>query len=124
MVILSSTLDNAPWQRAHVITIDQRHTNSLYLNIVVHDHLCVALYRTATTISSFSGAILNLIGILVLNVIYNKLAVVLTNWENHQKETDYEDALAVKFFLFGFANSYTSIFYIAFFRVCRDHLVL
>ena len=69
-------------------------------------------------VASITGAILNLIGIMILNLIYGKVAVALNDWENYQKETDYQDALIRKTFLFTFVNTYTSIFYIAFFKVC------
>ena len=72
----------------------------------------------ASVISSFTGAILNLIGITILNQIYGRVAIKLNDWENYQKETEYQDALTIKFFIFSFVNSYTSIFYIAFFKVC------
>ncbi len=39
--------------------------------------------------------------------------------ENHRTQTQYDDGLILKLFLFQFANSYTSLFYIAFLRgVC------
>ena len=43
-----------------------------------------------------------------------QVAVKLTNLENHRTETDYENTLIFKTFLFQFANSYTALFYIAF----------
>eukprot|EP00053_Salpingoeca_punica_P016735 m.159045 g.159045 ORF g.159045 m.159045 type:complete len:933 (+) comp17033_c0_seq2:80-2878(+) len=66
--------------------------------------------------SAITASILNLISILILNMIYGKLAIVLTDWENHRKESAYESALAFKFFLFQFVNSYASLFYVAFFK--------
>ncbi len=36
--------------------------------------------------------------------------------EMHRTQTEYEDALIVKSFLFQFVNFYSSIFYIAFFK--------
>lgn len=44
------------------------------------------------------------------------LTVVLFSTENHRTQTSYEDALIIKLFGFQFVNSYTSLFYIAFFR--------
>ena len=39
--------------------------------------------------------------------------------ENHRTQTQYDDALIIKLFAFQFTNSYSSLFYIAFFRgVC------
>jgi hypothetical protein len=40
--------------------------------------------------------------------------------ENHRTKTSYDNALIIKLFAFSFANSYSSCFYIAFFRgVCK-----
>lgn len=71
---------------------------------------------TCTVVTSFGATVLNAIAIMILGKIYDMLAVKLTDWENHKTETDYRDALIVKLFAFAFANSYTSLFYIAFFQ--------
>ncbi|CAE7603802.1 Ano7, partial [Symbiodinium microadriaticum] len=52
----------------------------------------------------------------ILNVIYQDLAVYLTNNENHRTDTQYEDALIAKLFAFQFVNSYASFVYIAFIK--------
>ncbi|XP_064610213.1 anoctamin-4-like isoform X2 [Liolophura sinensis] len=67
-------------------------------------------------LTSILSSVLNAISILLLGKIYDKLAVLLTDWENHRTQTSYDDALIMKLFGFQFANSYTSCFYIAFFR--------
>lgn len=36
--------------------------------------------------------------------------------ENHRTDSDYEDSLTVKMYLFQFVNFYASVFYIAFFK--------
>lgn len=41
---------------------------------------------------------------------------MLTDWENHETDTTFNDALATKLFLFQFVNSYNSLFYIAFLK--------
>jgi hypothetical protein len=41
----------------------------------------------------------------------------LNQWENHRTDTDYENHLILKTFLFQFVNSYASFFYIAFVKV-------
>ncbi|CAF0724941.1 unnamed protein product [Brachionus calyciflorus] len=53
---------------------------------------------------------------MILNLIYNKIAVALTKWENHRTKTEYDDALILKIFAFEFVNSYSSLFYLAYFR--------
>eukprot|EP00123_Amoebidium_parasiticum_P015504 comp23001_c0_seq1/m.36670 comp23001_c0_seq1/g.36670 ORF comp23001_c0_seq1/g.36670 comp23001_c0_seq1/m.36670 type:complete len:961 (-) comp23001_c0_seq1:920-3802(-) len=74
-------------------------------------------YReTGPILVSVTAAVLNLVGILLLSFVYNKLAYRLTEWENHRTETDYDDALTFKLYVFNFVNNYSSIFYIAFFK--------
>ena len=70
----------------------------------------------APIISSVTGALLNVVSMLILEFIYEKIAVVMTNWENHQKESTYQNALVFKMFLFNFVNLYSSVFYVAFFK--------
>merc|ERR1719245_1897249 len=65
---------------------------------------------------SFTGAGINLIFILIFNLIYNKIAVLLTDHELQRTQTDYDNALTLKIYLFQFVNFYISIFYIAFFK--------
>ena len=46
------------------------------------------------------ASILNTLFITMMNAIYRKLGIVLTNWENHRTESEYEDYLIHKNFLF------------------------
>jgi len=62
------------------------------------------------------GGIINAVMIFVLNKVYGRIAIVLTDWENHRTISDYNDNLLIKLFLFQFVNSYTSLYYIAFFK--------
>jgi anoctamin-10/anoctamin-7 len=57
---------------------------------------------------------LNSVQITIANMVYTFLAYELNNRENHRTETEYNDALILKIFLFQFVNSYASFFYIAF----------
>jgi len=66
--------------------------------------------------SSIIGGVLNAIAIVVLNKIYRSIAVRMNEWENHRTESAYIDNLLFKIFLFQFVNSYTSLYYIAFFK--------
>ena len=52
--------------------------------------------------------------------VYEKLAYILTNWENHRTQTAYDDALIIKLFAFQFVNNYASLIYIAFFKVVSE----
>ena len=44
------------------------------------------------------------------------MRVGLTLKENHRTDSDYNNSLIAKNFLFKFINSYNSLFYLAFFR--------
>ncbi|XP_028401787.1 anoctamin-4-like isoform X2 [Dendronephthya gigantea] len=68
------------------------------------------------TLASVTSSFLNTICIMVMGKCYQRLAVILTEWENHRTQTSYDDALIVKLFAFQFVNSYASLYYIAFFR--------
>lgn len=69
--------------------------------------------------SSFENSILvggvNGVVIFVLNLIYNYIAVTLTDFENHQYINIWEESYAIKIFGFQFVNSYISLFAIAFY---------
>jgi hypothetical protein len=63
-----------------------------------------------------SAGVINAVVIGVLNVLYGFLAKGLNEWENHRTQTDYDDQLIAKTFMFQFINSYISLFYIAYFK--------
>lgn len=50
---------------------------------------------------------------------YHQLAIWLTNIENPRTQSEYEDSFTFKIFLFEFVNFYSSLIYIAFFKVKR-----
>lgn len=72
--------------------------------------LVVLDIQTAVIIVS----LINAIQIQVFNIIYGYVAVLLTSYENHRTDTEYEDALIAKTFIFQFVNSFSPLFYIAF----------
>ncbi|XP_052224837.1 anoctamin-7-like [Dreissena polymorpha] len=82
----------------------------------------IPLFQHASTrpraqlIASFSSAIVNLLCIMALGRVYEKLALKMTQWEMHRTQTEFEDQLTFKVFLFQFVNFYSSIIYIAFFK--------
>ena len=82
-----------------------------------------------------SGAMVNLILIMSLGRLYEKLALKLTIWgefricqllrtlkslieisEMHRTQSDFDDNLTFKVFIFQCINFYSSIIYIAFFK--------
>ncbi|CAG2118177.1 unnamed protein product, partial [Medioppia subpectinata] len=70
----------------------------------------------ASLIATSSGAFVNLILIMSVGRVYEKLAYRLTEWEMHRTQSEFDNQLAFKVFLFQFCNFYSSIFYIAFFK--------
>ncbi|KAF6210699.1 hypothetical protein GE061_013806 [Apolygus lucorum] len=76
-----------------------------------------AMFRSqAQAVANLSGAVVNLIIIMAMSRIYENLAYRLTQWEMHRTQTEFEDHLTFKVFIFQFVNFYSSIFYIAFFK--------
>ena len=70
----------------------------------------------ARILTSATAATLNLIAIIIMKMVYNKVAVWLTDWENPPTRTDYENSFTLKMYMFQFVNTYASVFYIAFFK--------
>ena len=58
--------------------------------------------------------IMNAISIGVLDFVYKVVAQRMTEYENHRTQTEVNDALIVKLFIFSFFNSYAPAIYIAF----------
>ncbi|XP_010131909.1 PREDICTED: anoctamin-6, partial [Buceros rhinoceros silvestris] len=73
-------------------------------------------YLTPQTATSITASLISFIVIMVLNVIYEKVAILITDFELPRTQTDYENSLTTKMFLFQFVNYYSSCFYIAFFK--------
>lgn len=88
--------------------------------VVIGAVISIFLFRAyMLTIDELWGMILpgllNAIQIKIMNMIYDRLAIFLNDWENHETDNLYNNHLAVKLFLFRFVNSYSSLFYLAFF---------
>lgn len=76
--------------------------------------LKAALRRPLGSNASSFASILNTVQITVFNILYQGIAVWLTDMENHRTDTEYEDSMITKLFVFQFINSFASFFYIAF----------
>ncbi|XP_073989363.1 anoctamin-1-like isoform X2 [Rhodnius prolixus] len=63
-----------------------------------------------------TAAMINLVFIIILNFVYDKIAVFLTELELLRTQTEFDESLTVKIYLFQFVNYYTSIMYIAFLK--------
>ena len=70
----------------------------------------------AGALTSFTAACINLVVIQILTLFYQKIAVYLTNWENPRTMTDYHNSFTLKMYVFEFVNTYSSLFYVAFFQ--------
>jgi hypothetical protein len=69
-----------------------------------------------SSIGGIVGSVGNAIFIMILNKIYRYIAGILTDWENHRTVQTYNNNLAIKIFLFTFVNTFTALFYIAYFK--------
>ena len=67
---------------------------------------------SAFAYASLIASILNSGSISGFNMIYSLLAKALTDMENNQTDTQYEESHVLKLFMFQFVNNFTSFFYI------------
>ncbi|KAL3671142.1 hypothetical protein V7S43_004323 [Phytophthora oleae] len=67
-----------------------------------------------------AASTVNAIQIMVMNNVYSTVAAKLNHFENHRTDTEYEDHLIGKTFLFQFVNSYASLFYVAFIKTAVE----
>jgi anoctamin-10/anoctamin-7 len=61
-----------------------------------------------------AASVANALQIQVLGTLYKTVAEKMNERENHRTDSEYENALIAKQFLFQFCNSYAALFYIAF----------
>lgn len=73
-------------------------------------------YVTPQMATSVTASIISFVVIMILNILYERVAIWITNFELPRTKTDYENSLTLKMFLFQFVNYYSSCFYIAFFK--------
>lgn len=77
---------------------------------ILRFHLYSSIGSNASTVASA----INSVQITILNMVYGIVATKLTQRENHRTDTEYEDSLIAKTFVFQFVNSYASFYYLAF----------
>ena len=68
------------------------------------------LKRTAL-IYSFSGTVSK-----IMSMIYEQIAMFLSQWENHEKYSQYETSLSFKLVMFEFFNNYLHLYYTAIYK--------
>uniref|UniRef100_A0A4W5KDM0 Anoctamin n=1 Tax=Hucho hucho TaxID=62062 RepID=A0A4W5KDM0_9TELE len=66
--------------------------------------------------TSVTASCINFVIIMILNVMYERVAIWITDMEIPKTHLEYENKLTVKMFLFQFVNYYSSCFYVAFFK--------
>ncbi|KAK2883096.1 anoctamin-6 [Channa argus] len=71
-------------------------------------------YVTPQMATSVTASLINFVVIMILNMLYERVAIWITDFELPRTKTDYENSLTLKMFLFQFVNYYSSCFYIAF----------
>lgn len=96
----------------------------IIINFVIFTNLNAAIIETYSTPEQenrrrvyvgLAGALNGLV-IFILTVIYDAVAAVVVRWENHKYESDHENSLILKLFVFNFIVSYITLFYYAFFN--------
>lgn len=73
-------------------------------------------YDFASNLAPIITSLVNAAQIFLLEERFSELAEYLNELENHRTNTDYEDMLTSKVFIFQFINSFTSYIFIAFFK--------
>ncbi|XP_061466607.1 anoctamin-5 isoform X2 [Rhineura floridana] len=66
--------------------------------------------------TSVTASCLNFVIIMMLNFLYERIAIWITDMEIPRTHLQYENRLTMKMFLFQFVNYYSSCFYVAFFK--------
>ncbi|CAH1180912.1 unnamed protein product [Phyllotreta striolata] len=80
-------------------------------DVLYGDKLSYKIYIVPVT-----AGLINLVCIVILNFIYNRLAEWLTEMELQRTQTEFDDSLTIKIYMFQFVNYYSCIFYIAFIK--------
>ncbi|MEE6480788.1 hypothetical protein FKM82_012671 [Ascaphus truei] len=73
-------------------------------------------YLTPQAATTVTASIISFIIIMLLNMVYERIAIIITDFELQRTKSDYENSLTTKMFLFQFVNYYSSCFYVAFFK--------
>ncbi|KAL7833615.1 hypothetical protein AOLI_G00285750 [Acnodon oligacanthus] len=66
--------------------------------------------------TSVTASCINFVIILILNFLYEYVAIWITDMEIPKTHLEYENKLTMKMFMFQFVNYYSSCFYVAFFK--------
>ncbi|OMJ79321.1 hypothetical protein SteCoe_20704 [Stentor coeruleus] len=88
-------------------------TIALIATIFIYRRVVAKMYPTYGMLLCAS---INAFQIKIMNFIYRAVARKINDWENYEFDSEYNDSLALKLYLFQFINSYSSLFYIAFIK--------
>merc|ERR1740117_873440 len=83
------------------------------ISVYIVQHVCEKEGGFWAEHAGIVSGLLSALQIQVMNIVYRKVALALNNYENHRTNTEYEDSLVTKVFMFQVINSYASLFYIA-----------
>ncbi|KAA3682073.1 anoctamin-1 [Paragonimus westermani] len=86
----------------------------LAMKFVFYRQQNLIVQSTAGMLATLTGSVINLILIFILKFVYDRIAELVTNLENHRTQVEYDNSLTLKLYLLQFVNHYSSIFYIAF----------
>uniref|UniRef100_A0A669DDM6 Anoctamin n=1 Tax=Oreochromis niloticus TaxID=8128 RepID=A0A669DDM6_ORENI len=75
-----------------------------------------SIMKNNTLATSVTASCINFVIIMILNLLYERVAIKITDMEIPKTHLEYENKLTVKMFLFQFVNYYSSCFYVAFFK--------
>lgn len=112
-----------------MLFFDSTHGSSKYVTVLFFFLLCAFAAAAVggiyfirrqyfndwnSDLSQVGASVINAILILIMTAIGRLVARWLCDWENHRTDDEYEEAVVIKLFVFGFINSYTSFYYLAF----------
>uniref|UniRef100_A0A5K3FBR5 Anoctamin n=1 Tax=Mesocestoides corti TaxID=53468 RepID=A0A5K3FBR5_MESCO len=86
----------------------------LVVNVMLLQSDNALISSVAGMITTITSSCINLVCIFILKMVYDRVAVIMTNIEDHRTQSEYNDSLTLKLYLLQFVNFYSSIFYIAF----------
>lgn len=94
------------------------HTLMIFFRILIHHYMFLSedLRPYASLVANTLVSLLNLLAIVLIDKVFEKVATKLTRWEMHRTETEYEESLIFKLFVILSFNYYFQAFYIAFLK--------
>ncbi len=104
----------APRKRAPKIMISKAISAFCILVDLAFIAGCIQMKQSSNATMAQGGVILQAIGIPIFSCIYTMIAVKLTDIENWETNTRYQDELTSKLTIFNFINSYTALAYAIF----------